>query len=83
MDINSAEHQAIKDSLPNASFWLSVRQERNALLAKSDWTQLSDNGLSDSKKTEWSTYRQSLRDLPTTYSSASDRNGVTFPSEPS
>jgi hypothetical protein len=65
------------------SFWVLVREDRNNLLSKCDWTQLSDNGLSDSKKAEWATYRQSLRDLPTTYSSATDRSGVTFPSEPS
>ena len=42
------------------------RGERNQLLKDSDWTQLSDKGgLSDSKVTEWATYRQSLRDLPT------------------
>ena len=83
MDINSTLHQEIQDSLPTASFWVSIREERDALLARCDWTQLSDNGLSDSKKAEWATYRQSLRDLPLTYSSASDRSGVTFPSEPS
>ena len=65
------------------SFWVLVREDRNNLLSKCDWTQLPDNGLSDSKKAEWATYRQSLRDLPTTYSSATDRSGVTFPSEPS
>ena len=73
----------MSNPLPNISFWVSIRSERNALLARSDWTQLSDNGLSDSKKTEWATYRQTLRDLPATFSSASDRSGVTFPSEPS
>ena len=34
------------------------------LLKESDWTQFGDSPLSDSKKTEWATYRQSLRDLP-------------------
>lgn len=42
------------------------RPERDILLKESDWTQLADKGaLSDSKVTEWATYRQSLRDLPT------------------
>ena len=42
------------------------RRERNQLLKDSDWTQLADKGgLADSKVTEWATYRQSLRDLPT------------------
>ena len=43
-----------------------IRPERNGLLAGSDWTQLEDAPLSDEEKTEWTTYRQSLRDLPST-----------------
>ena len=42
-----------------------VRQERNVLRQETDWTQVSDLPFSDSKKTEWRTYRQALRDLPT------------------
>ena len=42
------------------------REERNLLLKDSDWTQSVDKaGLADYKVTEWATYRQSLRDLPT------------------
>ena len=42
------------------------RNDRNNLLKDSDWTQVADKaGLSDSKITEWTTYRQALRDLPT------------------
>lgn len=40
------------------------RLSRDILLRDSDWTQFGDSPLSDSKKTEWATYRQSLRDLP-------------------
>ena len=40
------------------------RLSRDILLGESDWTQFGDSPLSDSKKTEWATYRQSLRDLP-------------------
>ena len=32
-------------------------------LKESDWTQAGDNGLSTSKKNEWKTYRQKLRDI--------------------
>ena len=57
------------------------RVERDGLLKDSDWTQLADKGgLSDSKVTEWATYRQSLRDLPT----ASDwPHTHTLPTKPS
>ena len=63
-------------------FWNAVRSERNALLLASDWTQLPDSALSDSKKTEWATYRQALRDVPANNSSASARSDVNFPTEP-
>jgi hypothetical protein len=64
-------------------FWIGLRIERNTLLTESDWTQTADTPLSDSKKAEWVTYRQSLRDLPANNSSASSIDDVTFPSEPS
>ena len=54
--------------------------ERDRLLAKSDWTQLLDSPLSDSKKAEWATYRQALRDMPTTIT---DKENPTYPTEPS
>ena len=41
-----------------------LRNYRNKLLAVSDWTVLPDSPLSESKKNEWKTYRQALRDLP-------------------
>ena len=40
-----------------------LRNYRNKLLADSDWTVMPDSPLSDSKQTEWKTYRQSLRDI--------------------
>lgn len=39
------------------------RELRNSLLSETDWTQLPDSPLNDSKKAEWVTYRQALRDL--------------------
>ena len=58
----------------------ALRHLRNVLLRESDWTQFTDSPLSDSKKTEWKTYRQSLRDLPAT---ESDPENATFPTKPS
>ena len=52
---------------------------RDRLLSLSDWTQLPDAPLTDSKKTEWTTYRQALRDMPPT---VSDINNPTYPTEP-
>jgi hypothetical protein len=42
-----------------------IRQERNRLLAESDWTQMPDNALNQVQRAAWQAYRQSLRDLPT------------------
>ena len=39
------------------------KSRRNARLASSDGWLVTDRGTSDSKITEWKTYRQSLRDM--------------------
>ena len=39
-----------------------AREQRNRLLADSDWTQLGDYSKPD--KADWTVYRQALRDLP-------------------
>ena len=54
-----------------------IRTERNKKLFDTDWTQLAD---STADTTAWATYRQSLRDLPTTDGFP---HNVTWPSEPS
>ena len=53
---------------------------RNAQLAESDWTQVPDSPLSDSKKREWQTYRQALRDMPS--QEGFDPLNPTYPTEP-
>ncbi len=55
-----------------------LRDERNKLLEKSDWTQARDVILSNDS--EWISYRQSLRDITKNYSSIFD---VVWPTEPS
>lgn len=57
-----------------------LRGERNELLKQSDWTQVLDSPLTDAKKTEWATYRQALRDLPST---TTDFANPVWPSQPS
>ena len=46
---------------------IDLTAQRNSLLQGSDWTQVIDNPLTDAKKIEWQTYRQTLRDLPTAF----------------
>jgi len=75
--------------LTNAEAMRLLRVERDRLLTVCDWVVLTDSPLSTSKKTEWKTYRQSLRDLPASSTPTLDSNGnldmssVTFPTEPS
>ena len=74
-----AEYSAIKEYF-GTDYIGALRHYRDTLLRESDWTQFTDSPLSDSKKTEWKTYRQNLRDLPAT---ESDPENVTFPTKPS
>lgn len=55
-------------------------EKRDLLLIGSDWTQLADAPLSSSKKTEWATYRQALRDLP---ANTTDIKNPIWPTKPS
>ena len=59
-----------------------VRQDRDKILETTDWTQTADSPLSDLKKTEWATYRQALRDLPSTYNKNLKRIEIEFPQPP-
>lgn len=54
-----------------------ARQQRNKLLAISDWTQLGD--IPSETKVKWQPYRQALRDLP---SQSGFPESVIWPIEP-
>jgi len=56
----------------------TLRSTRNSLLAKTDWTALADNTMSDAMKT----YRQDLRDLTTGLDTVEKVNSVTWPTKP-
>ena len=66
----------------NIDFDTQMRQKRNAELQFCDWTVGADSPLSDSKKAEWQTYRQALRDLPSTTSATVYRD-IVWPTKPS
>ena len=59
-----------------------LREERNRRLQETDWMANSDVTMTD----DWRTYRQSLRDLPSTAEPQLDENGqltnVTWPTKP-
>ena len=49
-----------------ANWKYEVRMKRNALIAETDWIHLPDVTISDSYKAALLTYRQQLRDIPST-----------------
>jgi hypothetical protein len=55
--------------------WATVRAERNARLAASDWTQLPDAPVDAAA---WATYRQALRDV----TQQPDPFNIVWPAEP-
>jgi len=59
-----------------------LRSKRDKQLLASDWTQFNDSPLSDAKKQEWATYRQALRDLPSTHQTTNNIDDVIFPTIP-
>ena len=65
----------------NPPFEDQLRQRRNAELQTCDWTVGADSPLSDSKKAEWQTYRNALRDLPDT-TSATIYSDIVWPIKP-
>ena len=48
--------------------WEDVRQERDKILADTDWRAVKDRTMSQ----VWKDYRQALRDLPQDYETAND-----------
>lgn len=72
---SSYEKPIIPDNRTDEEKWSYIREKRNRLLAKTDFYALSDVTMS----TEIATYRQALRDLP---SSTSNPDDVVFPTKP-
>ena len=76
---------AKKTELVNAEPMRLLRVERNRLLAETDWMGNSDVTMSS----DWTTYRQALRDLPSGATPTLNSDGtlnmssVTFPTKPS
>lgn len=56
-----------------------LRVNRNLLLSDTDWTQLPDAPLTQTKKAQYKAYRKALRDLPSIYGTINNINEVIFP----
>ena len=55
--------------------WAAVREERNKLIAETDWWAMPDSPTMSEAQTQ---YRQDLRDLPSTV----DINNIVWPTKP-
>jgi hypothetical protein len=64
-------------TLSTEAAWAVIRSQRDKLLTNTDWTQLQDSPVD---QVTWAAYRQSLRDLPQTYTNLED---VVWPDVPS
>lgn len=74
--LKQAEEKAWNDgALDRALF--NLREKRNKLLAKTDWTSSSDLTMSDAMKN----YRQQLRDAPTGLDTVEKVQAYEFPTE--
>ena len=79
------DEKAARDSLSTSEIdaivlehkWKVIRKQRDDLLIASDWTQGAD--VPSTIKSPWSTYRASLRDIPT----QSDPDNINWPTKPS
>ena len=80
VDLDTLTVIAVTPVSEDLQHWLRVH--RNNRLKSCDWTQTTDAPLSESKKAEWATYRQALRDLPSTYPNVTDKDSVTWPAPP-
>jgi hypothetical protein len=79
------QRQAEATAWANGAFDRAIaglRSKRNALIASSDWTVLSDSPLSETEKTAWLEYRQDLRDITEGVNTVAKVNAVVFPDKP-
>jgi len=74
-DAEIATANAERDDYINNLLPTDVRNQRDSLLAATDWTALSDVTLSEA----WTTYRQALRDIP---AQSGFPASVTWPTKP-
>ena len=72
---NGSSYNKPASTLTDEEKWQVVRSERDICLQKTDYLALSDNTMSDAMRT----YRQQLRDLPSTQSNPDD---IVFPTKP-
>ncbi|MEC8254684.1 MAG: phage tail assembly chaperone [SAR324 cluster bacterium] len=82
VDGSVVDKPELSDAEKKAETIAELRKLRDNLLNLSDWTQVTDSPLADSKKAEWATYRQTLRDLPSNHVNTTSIEDVSFPDAP-
>ena len=67
ISVDSSEYKEYQESLitPSIPAWDLIRIQRDNLLRETDWVGLKDVVLANEEA--WLTYRQALRDLPSTF----------------
>ncbi len=78
--LRDAEEKAWANAAPTRRM-NRLREQRDALLAETDWTQNRDVTLSNDDA--WKTYRQALRDITSQTPTDDALSNITFPTKPS
>jgi hypothetical protein len=76
-DIPEPEPELTKKPEKPKLTWEQIRAQRDSLLTASDWTDLPNSPVKN--KEAWLAYRQSLRDLPSTFKTPEE---VVWPEKP-
>ena len=75
-----AEEKAWEDDA-SARYMKKLREQRDLLLAETDWTQNRDVTLTNDA--DWKTYRKALRDITSQTPTDDKLSNITFPTKPS
>lgn len=76
------DHEEVGSEYYRNRRWADLLNDRNILLAESDWTVLPDSPLSFIEKMKWKRYRKELRDFPETYAGR-EPEYLDLPTDPS
>ena len=78
-----AQRQAEETAWNNGAFdraMADLRSKRDRLLSSCDWVMMSDSPIAD--KSNWETYRQSLRDITNGLTTVEEVQAIVFPNKP-
>jgi len=78
-----AQRQAEETAWNNGAFdraMADLRSKRDRLLSSCDWVMMSDSPIAD--KSNWETYRQSLRDITNGLTTVEEVQAIVFPTKP-